>query len=98
MCGGGDARPTPFTTFTITYKVAVYSTLQPPGEWADTDRKKANHFLQCTLLTPAPPPPQEGHSEKFSNTKEHIYIGRDEIGGVYLPTQLEAEAYTATKM
>jgi|LakMenEpi03Aug12_release.lakeMendotaPanAssembly.Ray.scaffolds.fasta_scaffold1225457_1 hypothetical protein len=28
----GGARPFPFTTFTITYKVAVYA----PAEWADT--------------------------------------------------------------
>ena len=30
--GGGDARPPPFITFTITSKVAVYA----PAEWADT--------------------------------------------------------------
>jgi hypothetical protein len=29
---GGDARPPPFITFTITSKVAVYA----PAEWADT--------------------------------------------------------------
>jgi hypothetical protein len=29
---GGGARPPPFTTFTITSKVAVYA----PAEWADT--------------------------------------------------------------
>ncbi len=28
----GDERPPLFTTFTITYKVAVYA----PAEWADT--------------------------------------------------------------
>jgi hypothetical protein len=72
----------------------VYSTLQPPAEWADTDRKKSNNFLQCTLLTPPP----EGHPEKFFNTKEYIDIGRDEMGGVYLPTHLEAGVYTATKV
>jgi hypothetical protein len=29
---GGGARPPPFTTVTITYKVAVYAA---PAEWAD---------------------------------------------------------------
>ncbi len=29
---GGGARPSPFITFTITSKVAVYA----PAEWADT--------------------------------------------------------------
>ncbi len=30
--GGGGARPPPFTTFTITSKVAVFA----PAEWPDT--------------------------------------------------------------
>jgi hypothetical protein len=29
---GEGTRPPPFTTFTVTYKVAVYA----PAEWADT--------------------------------------------------------------
>ena len=53
----GGARPTPFTTITITSKVAVYA----PAEWADTltlfhlyqymNSVVLAHTLCCTLYT-----------------------------------------------
>jgi hypothetical protein len=46
----GDARPPPFTTFTITSKVAVYA----PAEWADTLTLFHLYQYMYSVLVPVP--------------------------------------------
>jgi hypothetical protein len=90
----GCARPPLFTSFTITYKVAVYA----PAEWAET--LSLFHLCQYMYSVVMPRTPQRNCA--FMNSasvqrrydmngrshRVHIFT-RDETGLVCLPTQLE---------
>ncbi len=68
--GVGGARPRPFTIFTITYKVAVYGTLQLSGQRYTRLISTLPIYVRYSVGMSTVP----GYENSFAETKTHCYI------------------------